>query len=287
MSGMPPKPRPDRIPSVDRVLDLIELSKRYHYSSLRGFVLGMFDPVDHRVKPGDLSSCERYLVIDVFREMDLLLPQVRALLDHPDFLCPHNWSDRLRVRLSTLRHHIFTYDDHDVPELDTTSRWAIRYGPPGTLECGEAFDRLSSMGRSIIEFEAVLKADLERAAALADSLRTESPAGARDEAEAEHGSRQPVSKVDDFPSVGVDISVVVSQLRRAGRPMQAALVEYMADKPEATADEIAENVHGNAETKEDTIRKNMDRTNGSLESMKQRLRFRFASSRLYREIPVQ
>ena len=62
------------------------------------------------------------------------------------------------------------------------------------------------------------------------------------------------------------------------------LVEFMADKQEATVKEVAEYVHEHGDTAENTIRKNVQRTSESLAKMGSSLLFRMVSGRVFREI---
>jgi hypothetical protein len=86
------------------------------------------------------------------------------------------------------------------------------------------------------------------------------------------------------PRLSVDFKALVANLRKQGKPLQAKLVEYMADKEEATAEEIAEHVHGEKQTSDSAMWNNADRTTKSLALLGSRLSFRFASGRMYREI---
>lgn len=85
-------------------------------------------------------------------------------------------------------------------------------------------------------------------------------------------------------AVPIDFAAVVSELRKAGKVVQAALVEYMIDKTEATAENIAVHVHGDSETSEGAMRNNANRTSGSLVDLGVRLSFRLASGRMFRMI---
>jgi hypothetical protein len=73
-------------------------------------------------------------------------------------------------------------------------------------------------------------------------------------------------------------------LRKAGKRNPAALVEFMADKEEATAREIGEHVHGDKDASDDAIRMNVNRTNDALVELDSPLSFRFVSGYVYREI---
>jgi hypothetical protein len=81
-----------------------------------------------------------------------------------------------------------------------------------------------------------------------------------------------------------DFDALATALRKARKPTQAALVNYMADKRDALAEEIAAHVHGDEETSEDTMRMNARRTNDSLIALGSSLLFRFAAGRMFREI---
>ncbi|AMV38780.1 hypothetical protein [Planctomyces sp. SH-PL62] len=84
-------------------------------------------------------------------------------------------------------------------------------------------------------------------------------------------------------SNAIDCADIVERLRKAGKRTSAMLVEYMADKRQATAADIAERVH-DTRVSIDAIRKNVARTNGFLVGIGSRLSFRVASDRVFREI---
>jgi hypothetical protein len=83
---------------------------------------------------------------------------------------------------------------------------------------------------------------------------------------------------------GIDFMALATALRKQGKNTQAELVEFMADKEEATAEEIAQHVHDQSEMSNSAIWNNAKRTTDSLAQLGSRLSFRFVSSRMYREI---
>ena len=87
-------------------------------------------------------------------------------------------------------------------------------------------------------------------------------------------------------SATVDFAALAAELRKARKPkpQQAMLIEFMADKEEATVEDVARVVHGHDETSTETIRMNVRRTNESLATIGSSLSFRVASSRVFREI---
>ncbi len=82
----------------------------------------------------------------------------------------------------------------------------------------------------------------------------------------------------------VDFAALAAELRKARKTRQATLVEYMADKPKATVDDVARDVHDNRHTSEKTIRENARQTNDSLANLGAQLSFRVMSGCLFREI---
>ncbi len=68
----------------------------------------------------------------------------------------------------------------------------------------------------------------------------------------------------EAPAELPDFAALAAKLRKARKSTQANLVEYMADKREATVEDVAEHVHANAETNEKTRAANANRTNDSL-----------------------
>jgi len=58
----------------------------------------------------------------------------------------------------------------------------------------------------------------------------------------------------------------------------------MADRDDATADEIAEHIHQDPDASEKTMRENARRTNQSLAEMNVPLLFRFLGAHMFREI---
>jgi hypothetical protein len=74
----------------------------------------------------------------------------------------------------------------------------------------------------------------------------------------------------------------VAELRRKGAATQAALVEFMTNRKSATFEEIARHVHGDVQTSESAIRKNVSRTNVSLIEMRIPLKFSVGSSCVFK-----
>jgi hypothetical protein len=79
----------------------------------------------------------------------------------------------------------------------------------------------------------------------------------------------------------------VNELRKKGARTQAALVEYMILRESASFEDIAEHVHLDDLTSNEAIRKNVGRTNESLEAMGSTLRFRVASSIVFKDDPPE
>lgn|GEM_PF-5791651 len=77
---------------------------------------------------------------------------------------------------------------------------------------------------------------------------------------------------------------IANELRKRRKLKQARLVEYMADRDDATADEIAEHIHQDPDASEKTMRENARRTNQSLAEMNVPLLFRFLGAHMFREI---
>lgn len=118
-------------------------------------------------------------------------------------------------------------------------------------------------------------------------VATEAPAGAPSrEHESKPHEAAPERQPEGEPHEGdrIDYAAVVSTLRKAGKRVQAALVEYMVDKKEATAEDIAEHVHKDSNTTEKAMRANANKTTASLEDMGIPVRFRLASGRMFRDI---
>jgi len=88
----------------------------------------------------------------------------------------------------------------------------------------------------------------------------------------------------DQGAAWLDFAALAGELRKARKPTQANLVEYMADKKEATVEDVAEHVHADSETDENAVRANANRTNDSLAELGAPLPFRVASGRVFREI---
>jgi hypothetical protein len=86
------------------------------------------------------------------------------------------------------------------------------------------------------------------------------------------------------PPPPIDYEALATELRKRGRGTQAALVEYMADKPKAEAEKIAKHVHGDPEASDSAMWNNAKRTSDSLAALGSPLSFRFASGWMFREI---
>ncbi len=82
----------------------------------------------------------------------------------------------------------------------------------------------------------------------------------------------------------IDFDALVNTLLEQGKPTQAALVRFMADRENATADEVGDKVHGNPEANDKAIGKNARETTDSLAGIRSRLSFRFVSGTMFRKI---
>ncbi len=124
----------------------------------------------------------------------------------------------------------------------------------------------------------------------ADAIPTDTdgpePEPAADATPTDGDGPRPATRTSPIKVDGIDFSAVVTALRLNGKskPKQAALVEYMSDKDEATVEDVAEHVHDRAETPDKTIRSNADATNISLEGVEPRLRFVVKAGRVFRMI---
>lgn len=88
----------------------------------------------------------------------------------------------------------------------------------------------------------------------------------------------------------VDFAMIASELRKARRVRQAQILEMAIGKTELEAEDVAFQVHGRKrkpkptprekESRDKTIRGNLDRLNGSLEDMGIPLRFQLAGNRV-------
>jgi hypothetical protein len=105
-----------------------------------------------------------------------------------------------------------------------------------------------------------------------------SPTGAPSATEHEQGPTAPPRHSSDLAPRDP-----AAELSRQRKPTRAALVAYMKDRDVATYEEIATHVHGNDEMSGDTIRKNVHRTNEDLAVMQSPIRYRCASSSVYKE----
>jgi hypothetical protein len=82
----------------------------------------------------------------------------------------------------------------------------------------------------------------------------------------------------------IDFAALADALLFQGKPNQAALVRFMADKKTATAEEIGAGVHGNSKASDKAIGKNARETTDSLAGLGSRLSFRFVSGTMFRKI---
>jgi hypothetical protein len=93
----------------------------------------------------------------------------------------------------------------------------------------------------------------------------------------------PVPRVPARPDPPKDPRNPVAELREAGHPVKARLVEFMADKRFATVDEVAEAVHGDAEASDDTVSQNAIRTTDWLQKHGYPLCFTVKGGCVYRK----
>jgi hypothetical protein len=76
---------------------------------------------------------------------------------------------------------------------------------------------------------------------------------------------------------------VVKVLRKRRATTQAALVEYMKDRESAMFPEVASRVHGDDQTSDEAIRKNVDRANDALIERGVPIRFRTAAGHVWKD----
>jgi hypothetical protein len=84
-------------------------------------------------------------------------------------------------------------------------------------------------------------------------------------------------------SVSATLPDIVAELRKRRARTRAALVEFMVDRNSAPFEEIGHHVHGDSQTSDDAISKNVERTNESLIAMGVPLRFSVAASYVFKE----
>jgi hypothetical protein len=81
----------------------------------------------------------------------------------------------------------------------------------------------------------------------------------------------------------IDEAEAVIRLRKKSRTNQARLVEMMIGRQVASVEDVARDVHGDAEAEEATIRQNVSRTNTSLIELNCRTRYRIASGYVHKD----
>jgi hypothetical protein len=89
------------------------------------------------------------------------------------------------------------------------------------------------------------------------------------------------------PLPPIDFDALENALLLQGKPTQAALVRFMAGRQTATAEEVANEVHGNSQTSNKAIGKNARETTDSLAGIGSRLSFRFTTSKMFRQIAAE
>jgi hypothetical protein len=86
------------------------------------------------------------------------------------------------------------------------------------------------------------------------------------------------------PRPAIDFKAVSRRLRDLGRNRRADLVDFMADKEEATVEDVAAAVHDYEETSDKTVRANADRANQDLVELGVPLSFCVKAGRVFRDI---
>jgi hypothetical protein len=82
----------------------------------------------------------------------------------------------------------------------------------------------------------------------------------------------------------IDFAGLAGMLRKGKKPTQARLVEFMAYKPKATVQDVAEHVHGDSAAGDRTVSANARRVSDWLAEQGVPLSFRVASGYVFREI---
>jgi hypothetical protein len=79
----------------------------------------------------------------------------------------------------------------------------------------------------------------------------------------------------------------VGELRKADRPIQAALVEYLLPRKRATFDAIKRDVHGDKEVSDNAVRKRVSETNKNLVTIGSKLKLSTASGYVFLNDPPE
>jgi hypothetical protein len=82
----------------------------------------------------------------------------------------------------------------------------------------------------------------------------------------------------------IDYQAIADKLRMQRKTIQARLVEFMADRPSAENEDVAEHVHKVKKISDKAIAANVQRTNDSLADIEPRLAFKPASGKVFRVI---
>ncbi len=237
------------IPSPEAARDFVSLMRRYHGACVEALASeirqALYDCTGQR-DAGENSLHFHYAILYLRGEID-------SMLSRGDFICPRGWGFSLSWALSRVK---LAVDGFDRP-LFVTVKDGRR-----TVHIRKVETRLNSLSERIDDFE---KAVEDRLAARSKATGATTSAGST-EAPAE-----PIEAPAAPPSNG--FAHAVSELRKGGKEKEAALVEHMGDKTEATFRDVAKHVHGGI-VSDGAIKSNVHRANRSLEAKGVPLRFK-------------
>jgi hypothetical protein len=192
------------------------------------------------------------------------------------------WKDLINSRLLQ---HLFDGDDLDSETRALYDRLFLATNYLGQLATymgldRAALDRLMGMAHDLragLRVDArELNAAALRASALVASIRYAVPNPTP--------PAPPAVPSPQAPSPGIDFAALADELRKAGKPTQARLIEFMSDKPKATVQDVGEYVHDDSSVKDKTIAANAKRANDWLAENRVPLSLRVASGFVFREI---
>jgi len=206
--------------------------------------------------------------------IESLYGEALKTMKHPDFAAPYGWS-KLGYHIARLRdpeQGLFRYD----PE-----KFFIKHPIDGRLayHTSLARDRFKSLGERMTDLIRWCELELSFPDDPDDGPTPHEPPVAASIGRSEASPGRPAT--DGAP---IDFEDLAARMRKAKKRNSAMLVEYMADRTQATTGEVADRVHGDGNASLDAIRKNVERTNDFLAEIGSRLSFRFVSERVFREI---
>lgn len=251
---------PELLPTPEDARGFVSLLRRYHGACTNA---GLYE-IGRSLSSEPIDASPFYDAIETLRQ------DVASTMKRKDFIASHGWGFAFPWSLTRLK-----------PIINGTGRSMFISIVDGRrrVDFGAVLQMLDNAAERIDDFEKAVEDVIATRGIVSASP---SPAST----EPSEAPAEPIEPSEAPAAPSNDLAAIASEMRKAGKEREARLVEFMSDKSEAPFHSLTKHVH-EAMTSDSGIKSNITRANKSLEAMEVPLRFRVASRRVYRELPVE